>query len=217
MTLEEILQRIGSYVDQDASTPSDSDLAIRQNFVNFAYEEWAVAYDWEELKEDYNFTISNASQVSLSLPTNFMKFQQPIVLHNSGVNYEYKQIDGRDLPKYNETDYVYYVEGNRQAGYTAIVPMGFASGASVTTRIQVFPSSLATLTHIPAMNNPNYLVQRGIAFVLEGRGDSRFPVAKADADRILANMIEHQNSLKSGTGMKIRNSYSLQGFRIGRR
>ena len=47
MTLEEILQRIGSYVDQDSATPTDSDLDIRSNFVNFAYEEWANSYDWD--------------------------------------------------------------------------------------------------------------------------------------------------------------------------
>lgn len=218
MTLEEILQRIGSYVDQDASTPSDSDLAIRKNFVNMAYEEWATSYDWDELKINYAFTVSNASQVSLALPTSFMKFQSPLVLHDTNTDYEFTQIDSRDLSKYSATDYVFYIQGNKQSGYAAMVPQGFASGASVTTRLQVFPSSLATLTHIPAISNPQYLVQRGIAYVLEGRGDSRFPTAKADADRILANSIEQQNAIRSGAGInRIRDFYSLRGYRIGRR
>lgn len=220
MTLEEILQRIGSYVDQDSATPTDSDLDIRSNFVNFAYEEWANAYDWDETRTTYTFSATTASTVSMGLPVDFMKVQSPLYEQTSetSVPQEYAMIKESDKWTYSPSDQVFFVSGNRSIGYTLLVPRGLTSGATCELKYQSHPTSLATLTAVPVMSNPNYLVQRGIAFVLESRGDTRFPTAKADADRILASMIEHQNVIRSGGGAThVPNYYSRRGFRIGRR
>lgn len=220
MTLEEILQRIGSYVDQDSATPTDSDLAIRSNFVNFAYEEWANSYDWDETRSTYTFSPVTASTVSVALPADYMKIQSPLYEQTSETSRanKYTEIKESDHWAYNNTDKVFYVSGNRSIGYTLLVPRGLTSGATCELKYQSHPTSLATLTAIPVMSNPNYLVQRGIAFVLESRGDTRFPTAKSDADRILGSMIEHQNVIRSGGGEnRIPNYYAKRGYRIGRR
>lgn len=219
MTLEQILQRIGSYVDQDASTPTDSDLEIRTNFVNFAYEEWSNAYDWDETRKTYTFSVTTASTVSMGLPTDFMKVQSPLYEQTStNAKNEYAQIRENDQWGEPVGSNVFFVSGNRNNGYTLLVPKGLSSGATCEMKYQSHPTSLATLSDIPAMSNPNFLVQRGIAFVLESRGDTRFPTAKADANRILASMMEHQNVIRSGGGEnRVRDYYTRRGYRIGRR
>jgi hypothetical protein len=98
------------------------------------------------------------------------------------------------------------------------VPKTFASGASVAFDYNIFPSSLATLSDVPSISDPQFLVQDGIAQVLESRGDPRFQEAKADADRLLAQMLEDQNATSGGQENRIPNYYEkLSGkFRIGR-
>lgn len=220
MTLEEILQRIGSYVDQDDSTPTDTDLSIRTKAVNTAYEDWALSYDWDELKTTYTTTATLASMISVSLPTDFVKTQSPLYENTDELTRprQYAQIRPSDFEMYNSWDEVFYVEGNRESGYTAIVPKGLTSGATVQLKYQKLPTSLSSTGQVPVLSNPNYLVQRGIAFVLESRGDTRFPTAKADAEKILASMLEHQNVIYSGGGEnRVRDYYARKGYRIGRR
>ena len=220
MTLEEILQRIGSYVDQDATTPTDTDLDIRKKFINYAYEDWALAYDWDELKTTYTATATQASTASLSLPTDFIKSQSPLYESTTDLTQPrvYTQIRPNDFNNYNSSDEIFYVEGNRESGFVARIPKGLTSGATIQLKYQKLPTSLASLGQIPVLSNPNYLVQRGISFVLESRGDTRFPTAKADAEKILASMLEHQNVLNSGGGEnRVRDYYSKRGYRIGRR
>ena len=73
LTLDDILQQIGGYIEQDASTPTGTDLTLRTNYINRTLGEWANSYDWDELILRHNFTVSSHSQVSLSLPSNFRK------------------------------------------------------------------------------------------------------------------------------------------------
>lgn len=220
MTLEEILQRIGSYVDQDSATPTDTDLTIRTKAVNTAYEDWALSYDWDELRGTYTTVSTSESMISVALPTDFVKTQSPLYENTTDLTQPrtYTQIRPNDFEMYAPLEDIFYVEGDRESGFTAIVPKGLVSGATIQLKYQKMPTSLASLGQIPVLSNPNYLVQRGIAFVLESRGDTRFPTAKADAERILSTMLEHQNVITSGGGEnRVRDYYSRKGYRIGRR
>lgn len=224
MTLEQILQRIGSYVDQDDSTPTGTDLTVRISYVNRAYDEWAITYDWLALKQPYGFMPTMTSQTSVGLPSKFKKLESPLYDYGVDTNrqkpYEYPEIREADRFNWNPVDQFCYVMGNRLTGFNLIVPKGMSSGASMVADISVFPSSLATLTHVPVLNDPDFLVFRGIAYVLEARGDARFPQAKVDADRSLARMVEHENAFRFAGGAKfIPNTYSKMAshFRIGRR
>ena len=220
MTLEEILQRIGSYVDQDSATPTSTDLTIRTQFVNLAYEEWAMAYDWNELRTRYEFTTTQASQMTISLPTDFKKLSTPLYYWESAnlMPREYQLVPQKDAFTRPYSDEFVYIQGDRTNGYNLVAPKGFPSGASLTLEYQKMPTSLATLSDQPIMASPNFLIQRGIAYVLESRGDTRFPTAKADSERIIANLVEHQNNLRIGGGNgRVRDYYTESNFRIGRR
>ena len=85
-----------------------------------------------------------------------------------------------------------YIIGDDSAGRSLVLNPPLASGASIAFDFQSYPSSLATLTDISVCPQPDYLVKRSIAYVLEARSDTRFPKVKQDADVILQKMIEEK-------------------------
>jgi hypothetical protein len=202
-SLESILKRIGGYVDQEVETPTGSDLTSRKDYVNRALFEWANSYDWDSLNQTYNFTISAVSTVSLALPTNFKKPMSALYDFVTNPPTEYAIVPKDERFTYQLNEEYSYLDGDDSDGYFLIVPKGLASGASIVMDIQVYPSALASLTQIPPMKNTDYLVQRAISLVLEARGDARYPIARAEADRILANSIEVQNAKNIGVNNQI--------------
>ena len=203
LTLEQILQRIGGYVDQNASTPTGTNLTSRVNYVNRAYNEWAASYDWGQLTEKATLTADTASNVSFALPSNYRKPMSALYYYSATLPEEYKIIPREerfDINRYTtyNSNRVAWVDGDPSAGYSMGVFKAFASGVSLVMDIQVYPSSLATLPEIPVIDDPEYLVDRAIAYVLEARSDSRFPTMRANADRKLATMLERQNAGNKG-------------------
>lgn len=221
MTLETILQRIGAYVDQSDTTPTSTDLTVRTKYVNQGYEQWAMTFDWGVLRIEAGTTISVASTVSIGLPTNFKKLASPLYDYGTGdkvIPDEYPEISPEERYNKLDTDKYCYLIGNAVEGQALIVPKGLASGASIKYMMYSFPSSLATLQDIPVLANPNFLVEYGIAKVLEARGDSRFPQAQATADRTLQNMLENEYSRGGGRENRVPNYYERisNRYRIGR-
>lgn len=217
MTLEQILQKVGSYVDQDATTPTSSDLVNRTNFVNMAYDEWAETTDWPELISTYTATVSGTSITQMSLPTNFSKVQSPLYVEENGSTFIYDQYR-TDEWLTDTTKYTFYLSGNYVEGYKLNIPKCLENGSIINLKYKAKPSTLSGLTAQPVLSNPNYLVQRTIAYVLESRGDTRFPTAKADAERLMAMMLESQNTATiNGRNNLARNYYGKNNFIIGRR
>lgn len=212
-------------MDQDDATPTGTDLSVRTNFINRAQREWALAYDWDVLVEEYKFMPSEASQATISLPQKFKKMESPVYDYGTGgytrnPPYEYPVVESEDKYIQSSSNQFGYVMGNEVDGFNLIVPKGFESGTSLSMQVSKFPSDLATLSDTSKMVDPEFLIQRGIHLVLESRGDARFPQAKAEADKILARLVEHENALKFGGGVtEVRNRYKLRKsqFRIGRR
>lgn len=203
LTLEQILQRIGGYVDQDVATPTGSDLSTRTNYVNRAYNEWSSAYDWEQLTLSVDLPTAGASNVSFALPSNFRKPMSAAFNYNASVPEQYTIIPTEERYQINrrssyDNGRVAWVIGNPAEGYALNIKKALASGASFVMDIQIYPTSLATLQDVPSLDDPEYLVDRGIAYVLEARSDARFPTLKADADRKLATMVERQNAGNKG-------------------
>ena len=71
--------------------------------------------------------------------------------------------------------------------------MTLQSGASCKVPYYFSPQSLASPANTVDIPNADYLVQRTIAYLWEAREDPRFPQAKAEAEKILSNMIEYEN------------------------
>ena len=214
MTLSNLLRQVGAYVDQEATEPTGSDLTLRINYANRALGDWADAYDWNELTKKTALYASTASTTVISLPSNFKKPMSALYHYDATTPTKYEIIDKNDAYVTDPSKYVCYVDGNTVEGYSLVVPRGLSSGASLLMDIQVFPSSLATLTDVVPMSTPGFIVTQTIAYVLESRSDSRFPLVKSDAQRWLFNMLEaqHAKSLGQDNSIKMRST----AFRIGR-
>lgn len=221
MTLETILQRIGAYVDQESATPSGTDLSVRTSYVNQAYDEWANAYEWRSLKTSYSLLASEALS-TIPLPANFSRLESPIM--NWGADgrilpEEYELVEMADRRRYTDSDKYCYIEGNAASGYFLRLTKPIEAGASVVFDYTIKPVELGSVGQKPLIDEPQYLVQKGITSVLEARGDARFPQAKVDAEKLLARMIENENARFSGAKENtVRNYYKgiASKFRIGR-
>jgi len=214
-TLEDILKDISTYVDQADDTPTGEDLAVRTRLVNRRLRNYGEVYDWQELRTTYNFLTSQASQATLSLPTNFKKLASPLYYYSSATPKVYTEVEPSEAIE-NATDEVFYIMGNEAVGFNIIVPNSFPSGASLVMQVQSYPSSIASLNDYININTPEYLTTGVIADVLESRADERFPIAQSKADQILANALEKEHTRRSESGTNtIDNYYARINFRIG--
>lgn len=210
-TVSDILKSVGGITEQDASEPTGDDLTTRINYVNSALNEWADAYDWDELKVTNGFSVSIESTVSLGLPTNFRKDKSALYIYSQSQPTEYILIDPKARFTKDSTDRYGYIMGSYPSKYLT-VPNGLVSGASAVMDITIFPSSLASLNDFVPLSSSQYLVKSVIAKVFESRSDNRFPIYKSDADRLLGQMVEQQNSLAGGKTNTIPYTSS---FRLG--
>lgn len=207
LNLEQILQNVGGYVDQETDTPTGTDLSTRTNYINRALSEWASSYDWNQLTQKYEFSVSGVSCTSFGLPTNFRKPMSAAYYFDATVptRFTLTPLNERfDVGRYYySTENIAYIAGNPATGYSLNIPKGLPSGASLVMDIQIYPSSLATFSDTPSIDDPEYLVDRCIAYVLEARSDSKFPIMKASADRKLSTMLERQNAGNFGSSNSI--------------
>lgn len=207
MTLETVLQRVGAYTDQSVETPTGDDLDIKVSLINRRLRNYVEAFDPDELKVS-----SFGTNATTPLPTNFKKMASPVYVDGQ----EYQEVSSEDRYTKSSTDTYFVVLGNEVSGYNLCIPSTIASGASIVFDIHTFASSLATLTDTIPIATPDYLVQGTIADILEGRSDSRFPLATSKADQILAQAIEKQNTKKTGSAVnsikKQRGTFVIGGW-----
>lgn len=200
-TLENILKEVGSFIDESADTPSGDDLTNRINLVDNALSEWGNAYQWKQLRIPATATFA-FSGTSFALPTNFKKLMSPIVDVTKAIDKEYVEIQPQvrfsRASASNLSDRFAYIIGDDALGRSLIISPPLASGASLNYDYQAFPSSMATLQDISVCPHPEFIIKRTIALLLEVRSDPRFPQLKADADTLLARMIEEEQSPSLG-------------------
>lgn len=213
-TLQGILNDIGAYVDQDTSLPTGVELTTRVNFVNQSLQEWAETYQWKQLR--VSTTIPFAfSGTSSALPTNFKKLMAVPTDVSQTTDNTYMQVSPQERLSLASTTKYSYIVGDDARGFSLNLSHPMASGASIVYDYQSFPSSLATLADISVCPQPNYLVKRTIAYVLEARSDTRFPQVKADADIILQKMVEEENAPSAAQVNRIEDWARTTNFRIG--
>lgn len=219
LTLDDIQARIAAIVDQDEDTAniSTTDYSLRTSFINRALHEWGEIGQWQTLLKEYNSIVSTSTNnASIALPADFRKLASYPLIANPGRN-DYPEV----LPQEDnlrELDNRVWILGNPQSGYV-MRAFGYAlgSGASVQVPYYAMPTSLSTTTSVPEIPNPEYLVQKTVAYLWEGREDPRFPQAKADADRILNNMIERENTSNyASSWSEVHTVEERDGFRWGR-
>jgi hypothetical protein len=157
-----------------------------------ALSEWAEIGNWQVLYKEYNFKPSNGSGLaSVALPSDFRKLASFPVVGST----LYSDTRPQTAGQYDSTSNRVEIIGNPYDGY-ALRFFGDAIASGVSVKIPYFrsPMSLASPSNVAEVPNPDFLTKRAIAYVLEAREDARFPGMKEEADRILSNMLDFENT-----------------------
>lgn len=216
-SLYEIQKQIASEVDQSDSPPSEGSLDwnTRLSAINRSLIDWSNSNEWSCLKAVHNGLVSVSGGASYVLPVDFAKIQSyPRIVSDGSTMYEFPVVDPSKNTIYNDTDKFVNILGN---SVMYIHAPTLSSGASVQFVYWKSPASLASGSQVSEIPDPTYLVQRSLYYIYKGAEDGRFPEAKVEADRILARMIENENS--QGLAYVDRNipdQLGQRNFRIGR-
>lgn len=184
-TLSQILADSAAYLDLDPSLPTGTELTVRINYAQQAVNEWGGVYKWRQLRQAYDPLATGAT---VSLPSNFREFMgAPRNKVASDTWDEYPEIRAEDRYNYLDNDKYCYVLGNPSSGLNVI--FNGLTNASLSMVYQRYPSNMVTLTDVCEVPDAEYVKTKVISYVLQSRGDDRFPLVDADANRMLQNMI----------------------------
>ena len=218
MTLQEIQDRLSAALDQDSSvTAGAGDWDLRLKYINMAQTEWSQFYDWQVLYKEY--PISTGSLASITLPTDFRKLATYPRIYADNTIYQYDEVRPQErFEKESSSKYV-YIMGNVKDGYTMVLNPQPTSVVSISIPYYCTPASLASPSDVTVVPDGNYLVHRALAYITMGADDTRFTISAAEADKLMARMLEREATHSEGAeeGSRIRTVEEKRySFRIGR-
>lgn len=228
LTVQQIMQQIASTVNLEAVAPaeSDSDWSLWLSYINRSVNEWANAHEWSVLRKIYYPSITGTANATVPLPLDFSKFAGPVKNWSdedswSGDPKEFPIIDDSftDMYNYDSHKYVRLIGDNASGRSLLFNPGTLASGASVEVTYFSMPTSLVSGTQYPVVPDPQFIVSRSIAFVLQARSDTRFQGLEVTAREALLGMIEADKTEKWANFSNqnyVTNATRKAGFRIGR-
>ena len=194
-TLEEILKRISADVDLDTTLPTGEELLVRVNYINQAIDDAVDTIQLSELKEEYLVDVSTLS--TIPLPNNFRELQQHPRLYSGGSWITYEEIEAEEKYEHSAGEKYCYVMGNNIDGYNLIFN-NLTANATLSVIYQKYPTELTTLTDKTEIPDINYLVKKAESYIFASRGDDRYNIAIADADRRLLNMTGRASKTSGG-------------------
>ena len=197
ISLDNLQGRISAIIDQNEDTAdiTSADYSLRRTYINMAQHEWAELYDWRSLYRESNLRVSTSTgNASLALPSDFRKLAAyPRITFDGVTTEDFPEIRPQEKSQYANTDKYIYILGDQNAGQTMFINAGtLSSGASINLAYYRSPASLVSPANIAMCPNPEYLVQRTLAYIWESQADERFPQAKLEADKILKQMLEYE-------------------------
>lgn len=219
-SLTDIQTNIAFEIDGNATiSPSSTDWGSRLAPINRSLIDWADSYEWKQLKKIHNGLVSTSTgNASYALPSDFRRPMGYPMITWDGVNTDkFSIVQLERNYQYSDTDnYVNFIGNDVNSNVMYIHSQSLISGASVQIPYYAAPASLSTTSQITECPDPTYIVQRALYYIYKSREDGRFPEAKVEADRILARMIENENSLGIGYVDRSVQVTPLNAFRIGR-
>ncbi len=226
-TVDDVQGRIAAILDQNESLTdiSSSDYSHRLNLINQREQKWAEVGKWRALLKPFNTrTSASTGNTSVSLPADFRAVADNARITFDGANTkQFSEIRSQDEAGFGQSDTYFKVVGNTLAGHTMVINPTttngwLASGASIKMDYFSLPTSLASPANVIQCPNPDYIVSGVIADVWESKADARFQQKQAEADRILANMLEFEFTPSEGSfGKNVKTTEQVNfGFRWGR-
>ena len=221
-SLTDIQTQIASEIDGNATiSTSSADWGSRIIPINRAIRDWSESYDWSALLKVHNGRISTSTgNASYALPSDFKKLDGFPRIMSDGTNaYDFPAVDPSKNLNYTSSDKFVNILGNDRDNRVMFIQSStLSSGASVQFTYYASPASLVSAYDLTECPDPTFVVQRSLYYLLKSREDGRFPEAKTESDRILARMIENENTLGlSSVDRNIPTSGTkFPYFRIGR-
>lgn len=201
VNLTELQQRIEAVVGQTVdTTEGNDDWNLRRSYLNRAQLDWSERFDWPQLfKEVNSMTSRSTGNATIAMPSDFRKLATPFRVATSGSVIDIPQVDPQEVGRFNSADNYGYLLGSPAEGYNLIVNnASLGSGVSISFAYYQSPNSLVSGNDVSVCPNPNYLVQQGLYYYFLANEDARFQDARAEAEKILANMLEFENVKGSG-------------------
>ncbi len=211
-TLADALEDVASFINQDPSQVTGTDLTSQANLIRQSESEWADYYQWSQLRQPYVLPIA-ASMASVGLPNNFKKAMSP--MYDVASNQVYMEIRPEERFTQDTASKYFCIFGNDPTGKYMLINPAAGSGASLMFDYQFAPSAAATLTNY--MNCPSrpFIAARTISKILEARSDPRYPIKKAESDGYLDGLVEEEASPSGAETGEVKNYYKRSSFRIG--
>jgi len=223
LTVDQIMKQVAATVNQEANAPTTggAEWSLWLQYINRGIAEWSGANDWEELRQTYYPVVIADGTPSVTVPLDFRKLAAPVRLFEGNLGIDYPEIlseeEGLKTP---QVDKYLKVTGNTAIGFTLTFNPGtLASGASLQIQYFAMPTSLASPADYSPMQDPQFLVDRTVAYIFEARSDSRFQLEENKARERLLSMVEGHEMRKfnSYTGTnQVPDTLRRIGFRVGR-
>ena len=222
-TLDDIIRKVLQKTSQTTSiTDTNDEYTLIRGFVNESNEEGWKASDWRFKYTEFNTrTSTSTGNTSIALPTNFDElFGFPFITEDGTNTYEFAEIDPYTRQGQGSQRYCYTLKGG--TSNTLIVNPRtsdgwLSSGASIRVPYRRSLASLASPADKPDFIHSDFIVERTIAHLWEAREDARFTRSEAKADKILARLVEDENSRSPGYDNEISMPEERNfSFRLGR-
>lgn len=220
--MQDIQSRLEALLGQTATDPTNTsdDWYLRREYINMAQNEWAELCDWQALYKEYNALVSTSTgNASIVLPSDFRKLASyPKITYDGANTSEFPEVRPQENGRYLDTDKRINIYGNPADGYTLRVHgCSLTSGASVTVPYYASPASLVSPADISMCPDSDYLTKRALAYVWEARGDERFPLAKAEAEKVLSRLLETEETRGEAYFDRVQTTEEKRyNFKIGR-
>ena len=226
-TVDDVQGKVASIVDQneDVDDISTGDYSLRLAYINRREQTWAEIGKWQALYKEYNVLASTSTgNCSVALPADFRMIASVPKITYDGTNTAiFPEIRGQEESTFTKSaDRYVKILGNKHSGYTMVVNPAtttglMASGASIFLPYFSVPTSHASPSNTIICPNPEYIVQGTIADIWEAREDARFQTIKVEANLILQNMLEFENTpSEAAYNDRVRTvEQAKEGFRWG--
>lgn len=196
-TLSEILIDVNSFVDLEAALPTGDELSTRQNYATQSVWDAAGVGQLRELDSVYE--VDPGSDYRVTMPANFKEFTANPQQLVSGSWREYPEILPEERFSKKSGDYYCYVLGNPASGYQ-VVFNNLEASCTLSFSYQAFPTGFPTLTSICELSDPTYVTAQVESYILQARGDDRFPYVDTVAQKKLKNLFAKSMKSPGGQG-----------------
>lgn len=217
LSVLDITTQISSTVNQEATPPlvGSAEYTLWLSYLNRSLDEWANSHDWEELRIILQTSTTGVSQATVTMPLNFRRIAAPPIVDGDRI----EEVDDETVPYKLAEEAYFRVMGNPASRFSLVFNPVLSSGASIVVEYYSFPSYLASTTDVSQISDPQFLVDRTIAYIFESRSDARFQTAEVKSRERLVKMIEDANTRKYNSyagSAPMQTTENRMNFRWGR-